>query len=242
MGELRLQVIDSGCGIPEDSQEMIFRPFVQLTHRLAKEATQNRQQGTGLGLAISQRLVEKMGGMLTLSSVVDEGSTFTVTLRDVRRMDGPATADDARRDTDKPAVAAPTHNTVAVSHELNLLLVDDVPMNLQVLKSMLGRLGVKCQTAASGAEALSVLSEDHFDGVLTDLWMPEMSGADLSARIRQNPAFKQPLIIAVTADVEAEHNFYLEYFDDILHKPVTLAKLRELLGRLGDYHPGVPSE
>ncbi len=242
LGELRLQVIDSGCGIPEDSQDKIFRPFVQLIHRLAKEATPNRQHGTGLGLAISQRLVEKMGGALSLSSVVDEGSTFTVTLRDVRRLEAPATADGANAVTDKPAVAAPTHNTAPAPRELNLLLVDDVPMNLQVLKSMLGRLGVKCQTAASGAEALSVLSEDHFDGVLTDLWMPEMSGADLSARIRQNPAFKQPLIIAVTADVEAEHNFYLEYFDDILHKPVTLAKLRELLGRLGDYHPGVPSE
>ena len=110
-----------------------------------------------------------------------------------------------------------------------ILIVDDVPINLKVLASMLKKSGAHPLAAASGEEALALLKQEKVDAVLTDLWMPGMNGAELAAAIHARPESAHLKIIAVTADVEAANNFPQQDFSAILLKPVTLKKLSGVL-------------
>ena len=109
-----------------------------------------------------------------------------------------------------------------------MLLVDDVPLNLKVLQAMLRRLGVESACASSGREALEILREDtDFDLILTDLWMPEMDGAELAREIRSRPAAGRLPVVVVTADTQAGGKS-VDCFSGILYKPITLESLERL--------------
>ncbi len=211
---LTIHVIDTGVGISPEYRSRIFEPFVQ--QRSTKENPNN--EGTGLGLAITNRLVNKMGGAIQLESEVGKGSTFTIILTDIRY-------GDPRLET--PALPAPVMIAKPAS-ELDVLIVDDVPMNLKVLKAMLKQLQVSCRTANSAQEALTAIEEKTPDLVLTDMWMPEMNGCELAAAIRTKPEGENLKVIAVTADSETSANFDMSHFDEVLLKPLTLEKLRPL--------------
>lgn len=112
---------------------------------------------------------------------------------------------------------------------IRMLLVDDVPMNLKLLQAILNRLNVECTLAYSGPEALRLLKERQlrFDAVLTDIWMPGMSGAELAGQILSDPGIALP-VIAVTADAEAL-SAQEKVFDSILLKPITAASLEKMI-------------
>ncbi len=216
-GQLIIQVIDTGIGISEEGKAKIFEPFVQDQPM----RDQHAYQGTGLGLSISSRLAKQMGGEISLESELDRGSTFTVTLKDIKY---------EKDDLELAQPEAANVPTSSVSRQsLSLLLVDDVPMNLKVLAAMLAKLGVASRSAASGAEALQMLESWRPDMVLTDMWMPEMNGPELAEEIRKLPDTARIRIVAVTADTEARANFGAEQFDEIMLKPLTLEKLEKLL-------------
>ena len=115
-----------------------------------------------------------------------------------------------------------------------VLVVDDSPVNLAVLKAMITRFGIKdVVSAANGKMALEKLTApgaQPFDLVLTDMWMPEMDGDALVAEIRKNPLWAHLPVYAVTADVEVQKKFAQKGFSGILLKPLTLQKLKPLLG------------
>ncbi|OQA82690.1 MAG: Aerobic respiration control sensor protein ArcB [Lentisphaerae bacterium ADurb.Bin242] len=220
-GDLVITVCDTGIGIAGDSQKKIFMPFVQ--QYAARDA--NVYKGTGLGLAISQRLAHCMGGSIQLESEAGKGSSFTLTLPSL--------------EYEIPQQEKTTLPERFSSMELNhapkkVLLVDDVPMNLKVLAAMLKQLGFETRTAASGKEALEQIGQDPPDLVLTDLWMPGMGGVELLEAIRKENRFRHMLIVAITADTEADKNFSLRCFNGILLKPVTLDKLKNFLVSLAD--------
>ena len=108
-------------------------------------------------------------------------------------------------------------------------MVDDVEMNLRVMESMLKKLGAQAFCAKSGPDALEKLKDQAFDIILTDMWMSGMNGEELVRNIRRLPNGKDARIYAVTADVEAVDNFDLRLFDGILHKPLVMETLRQLL-------------
>ena len=116
---------------------------------------------------------------------------------------------------------------------LRILLVDDSPVNRSVLSAIIARVGksevVECE---SGAEALAQLQAGCFDLVLTDLWMPEMGGVELVRRIRAVPELKNLPVYAVTADVEARKPEVESMFTGLLLKPVTLARVSQMLRRI----------
>ena len=208
-GTLSLAVADTGKGISEEDIARILQPFVQLADR-------NHRDGTGLGLPICQRLAALMGGELKITSKIGEGSTFTVTLRNVRTVDPPA------QHSERLA-----HIGHLPSH---ILVVDDSPVNRAVLKAMLAKSGVTNVTmAVNGREALGVLN-DHadFDLVLTDLWMPEMDGYELIRAIRADAKLAQLPVYLLTADVEARNQAESNDFSGILLKPITLENLQAL--------------
>ena len=215
-GELSIQVTDTGIGIDQEQLNKIFDPFFQ-----AEGTRGNRvYEGSGLGLAISRRLTERMGGVINATSEPGKGSSFTVKLRNVRY---------DRQKCGKPETGEKSDPRL-LTKSCRALLVDDVPMNLKVLQAILRKLNIESVCAESGARALEILrSDQNFNFILTDLWMPEMDGEQLADAIRTLGIDRMPKVIAVTADTEVKSSFSAEKFDEILPKPITLESVQKML-------------
>ncbi len=237
-GTLKCSVTDTGIGISEDDQKKLMEPFVQLSKLRGTNAVNN---GTGLGLSISKRLATCMNGELTCTSKVGEGSTFTVTLNSVRyraKAKPKKTAKAAAEKTKAKLAAAPDSDVKSI----RILVVDDVPMNLRVAKALFNKIGFKnIFTAGSGKEALELLEKQPVDLILSDMWMPEMNGAQFSAAVKENPKIAHIPVVAQTADVETSGNFDMSHFDAIILKPLTGEKLTNMVKRIiedGDLRKG----
>ena len=229
-GSLYFGVSDTGIGISEEDQKKLMEPFVQLSKLRGTNAVNN---GTGLGLSISKRLAVCMNGSLNCTSAVGEGSTFYVTLNAVRYREPAQVAEAAPAE---PAAKAKPERDIS---KLRIMVVDDVPMNLRVVKAIFNKIGVKnVVTMGSGREALHYLEKDLVDIILSDMWMPEMNGAEFSAAVKKIPRLRHIPIVAQTADVETRGNFDMSNFDAILLKPMTKEKLTNMIERvlgLGDH-------
>ena len=219
-GCLTFSVSDTGCGIAEDDLEKVLKPYVQ-----AKNTKPTK--GTGLGLSICCQLAERMGGKLSLKSVLGKGSTFTVVFPEVRfsTKEKPKTQDT----TGKILIQTARDSSSANSH--CILIVDDVPVNVKIIQSMLRRLNMtNVLTAENGAEALDVLSnKPAVDIVLTDMWMPIMNGEELIREIRRREQWKNLRVYAVTADVETQKTYSDSGFTGILLKPIKLGQLQAVI-------------
>ena len=226
-GTLRFAVSDTGIGISEEDQKKLMEPFVQLFGLRGTNAVNN---GTGLGLSISKRLAVCMNGELTCASRIGEGSTFAVTLNSVRYR--AKTAPVAVQEPPKPQPVARDVKSIRI------LVVDDVPMNLHVAKALFNKIGFKnVATAGSGKDALELLGKQPVDLILSDLWMPEMDGAELSAEVKKNPEWAHIPVIAQTADVETGGNFDMSHFDAIILKPLTREKISNMVRRIFEDGP-----
>ena len=220
-GCLTFSVSDTGSGIAEEDLENILKPFVQAKNTKAGK-------GTGLGLSICTQLAERMGGKLSLKSVLGQGSTFTVVFPSVRFST-----------KEKPKAVETTgliqiqaaQEALAAANVPRILIVDDVPVNVKVIQSMLRRLNITdVVTAGNGAEALELLQRDPSVGiVLTDMWMPVMNGEELIREIRRKEEWKDLRVYAVTADVETQKTFKESGFTGILLKPIKLSQLQSLV-------------
>ena len=237
-GTLRFRVADTGCGIAPEDRPRVLEPFVQVG------PDKLRAGGTGLGLPICKSLLEKMGGSLSLESELGRGSTFSA------EMPGVAVAPEAAAPAEPapapaaPAAALPAAAAARGSSVRSVLVVDDVPVNLMVEQALLRRAGVaEIVTAGSGADALAALeSHGAFDLVLSDLWMPEMDGYELCAKLRADRRWKALPVYAVTADVEARKGVADRGFDGILLKPVTVEALGAFLASLASSSPSSSPE
>lgn len=177
-GAVQIDVHDSGPGIPENMRSAIFKPFVQ-TH------LQHGRQGTGLGLSISRGLAKAMNGRLDLVESSSAGSTFRLTLPLPRSERPPETV----LDTDDL--------TTPRGH---VLVVDDHPINLFVVRTMLDSLECSCALASRGTQAIELLETHPFDLILLDFRMPDMDGFETARRARELLPDHVP-IVAMTADV-----------------------------------------
>lgn len=223
-GTLRCAVSDTGIGISEEDQKKLMEPFVQLSGLRGTNAANN---GTGLGLSISKRLAVCMNGELTCSSRIGEGSTFTVTLNSVRFRAKTAPVGRPSDPVPEPAVSA------RGAKPIRILVVDDVQLNLRVAKALFGRIGFDdVLTADSGKAALELLGRQPVDLILSDIWMPEMNGAEFSAEVKKNPEFAHIPIVAQTADAETGGNFDMSHFDAVILKPLTKEKLANMVKRI----------
>ncbi|MDP3659820.1 ATP-binding protein [Phenylobacterium sp.] len=215
---LILCVTDTGPGISADLQSGLFAKFVQ-----ADDAHTRRFGGAGLGLAIAQDLARLMGGEITLSSVVGEGSRFTLELP--LEWIGPEPQVD---DTQTPA-ATPVGS-------LRILAAEDNPTNQLVLKTVLQSLGLTAVIVENGREAVEAWDTGSFDLILMDIQMPEMDGISATRRIRELEAERggHTPILALTAN--AMKHQVAEYIaaglDAFLAKPLDIKKLCAALDEL----------
>jgi len=171
---LHFSVRDTGIGIPADKQQVIFDPFVQADDSLAR-----KYGGTGLGLAISSRLVQMMGGRLTVESEVGKGSTFHFPAWFEIQ---PAPGEQPENEPGEPLASAAEYHP---SRCLHILLVEDNSINQMLAVGILEKLGHTVAVVENGREALAALEEQMIDLVLMDVQMPEMDGLRATAAIRQ---------------------------------------------------------
>ncbi len=215
---LTFDVADTGIGIPADKLSAVFESFTQ-----ADASTTRQYGGTGLGLSICTRLVEVMGGEMSVTSELGVGSTFRFSVR-ARVAPQPA-PDDAG---DRPE-ARPSLDT-----SLRVLLVEDNAVNQKVAVRLLQKLGLSSDVAADGVEALDAVRRQPYDAVLMDVQMPRMDGLEATRRIRAGTG-PQPYIVALTANaMDGDREQCLDAgADDYLTKPVTVESLREALDTVG---------
>jgi CheY-like chemotaxis protein/HPt (histidine-containing phosphotransfer) domain-containing protein/anti-sigma regulatory factor (Ser/Thr protein kinase) len=223
--KLRFSVQDTGIGMSAETQRHLFEPFQQ-----GESDTSRRYGGTGLGLAISRQLIELMGGTIQVTSTEDLGTRVSVTLA-AEHAAASAIRDDAQASRDARAPAA-----LSAPAGTKLLIVDDHPINLAMLKRQLKVLGLQADTASSGLEGLAKWRREGHSLVITDLQMPGMDGYTFARTIRAEQdrgKNRKPTVVAFTANT---HNQALERcmeagMDDYLTKPAELATLRAKLAQ-----------
>jgi PAS domain S-box-containing protein len=221
---LRLEVTDSGIGLTAETLERIFRPFSQ-----GDSSNKRRFGGTGLGLVISRRLAEAMGGSLTAGARAGGGAVFVFSLpiRSVWEIPDPH----------NPLPVVRTSSTASVSPDLRILLVEDNPVNRQLMTRLIQRLGCTSTAVADGREALHALALTAYDVVLMDLQMPVMDGWEAAVEIRRresaDPSIPRSYLIAQSASAMEEDARRCREIgmDDHLSKPVTLQSLAAALAR-----------
>ncbi|MCK5055277.1 MAG: response regulator [Candidatus Aminicenantes bacterium] len=204
---LVFRVEDTGIGIPEDQMERIFEAFEQQHGRQDSE-----YGGTGLGLPISRHLVKIMGGKLTVSSEVDKGSTFTVVLPGI----------EIGSDKIKPLpVDMPDLHSLDFEGT-TVLVVEDNPANLDLIKILLEDRHIRVQTALNGKEAVDKLADFKPDLILMDMKTPVMDGYEAARIIKKDKDLKNIPIIAITADIlkESREKAKESGCDGFLSKPI----------------------
>jgi CheY-like chemotaxis protein/HPt (histidine-containing phosphotransfer) domain-containing protein/anti-sigma regulatory factor (Ser/Thr protein kinase) len=218
---MTLTVTDTGIGIRASERARLFQPFVQ-----ADSSTTRRFGGSGLGLSIVRRLARLMGGDVVVRSKPGIGSVFTVTLR-LRNAPAGSMLPAADLPRTLPAIGAAGGR---------VLVIDDHPVNRQVLTGLLGLLGLTVDVAVDGREGLLLWQQGRYAAVLADIHMPRMDGYALTAEIRAREATagaaRTPLIAVTANAMRGEEERCLEAgMDAYLSKPVAIARLSATLTR-----------
>lgn len=213
-----VSVQDTGIGITPVAQGRLFEAFSQ-----AEKTTVQEYGGTGLGLAISRRLARMMGGDITLTSALGQGSCFVLRFR--------AQAVEKAANPSAETLATLTPNRLQGA---SILVVDDSAVNRRVACGLLTPLGAACLEASSGAEALALLAERPFDLVLLDIQMPTMDGpATLRAMRGSGQPWARVPVVALTANaMQGERERCLDMgMQGYATKPVRLSALKEEIAR-----------
>jgi signal transduction histidine kinase/CheY-like chemotaxis protein len=218
--ELRVEVIDSGTGIPPEVQASLFSPFTQ-----ADSSVSRKYGGTGLGLAICKLLCRTMGGDIGVESEVGRGSKFWFTLQ-CRPADAP------------PKVIAPSLAPALDPEAANLgiLVAEDNAIIRKLISKLLKRQGLRADLVCNGREALDAVQQKPYDLVLMDMQMPEMDGISAAQAIRAlaGPEHEVP-IIALTANalVGQRESCRAAGMNDFLTKPIQPDALYAAIVRWG---------
>jgi signal transduction histidine kinase/CheY-like chemotaxis protein len=213
---VEMSVSDSGIGIPEDKVEVVFQEFSQ-----ADDSTTRDYGGTGLGLAISRRFCQMMGGDISVSSVLGEGSTFTVRLPLVVEIVSP----ESDASDEVIAVTEPDAGSEAV-----VLVIDDDLASLELLRRALQGAGLRVVTAAEGKDALKLARTLRPAAITLDVLMPGMDGWDVLTELKSDPETRDIPVIMVTMTDDRNLGLALGAAE-FLRKPVRRDQLVELLDR-----------
>ena len=215
---VRIEVQDSGIGVPPEAIPRLFMPFEQADGSMTR-----KYGGSGLGLAITRRLAEAMGGAVGVESVPGKGSTFWLTAR-LKKL---------------PAETLPSLRSGREAEESirrrhggeRVLVVDDEPLGREVTKAMVEMAGIEVDAVAGGEEAIQHAQRHRYALILMDIQMPVIDGTETTGRIRRLDGYSDVPILALTANAFAEDAArYLEAgMNQVLTKPVEMEELMRAL-------------
>lgn len=213
------KVCDTGVGIPQEELSKIFAMYYQVNLPEHQSAT-----GTGIGLAICQQMVSLMKGEIEVSSVVGEGTCFTVRLPlEISRK--------------------PIQVEELKVRGLQILLVEDIELNVMVAKALLEKLDQYVDVAMTGKEAIDKARSKQYDLILLDIQLPDMNGFEVATILHNESLVEQTSIVALTANVIKTRQEYLDNgMDDVIAKPVKKSRIIEVFNGLFTDEPCKPAQ
>ena len=217
--DLRISVKDTGIGVKEEDMEKLFTAYERLD-----EEKNSAIQGTGLGLDISRRFSELMGGRLWCESEYGEGSEFILTLSQ-KITDENVIGEFNEHEEEVKGPYVPQF----IAPDAEVLVVDDNPMNLNVIKGLLKATKVFVSTASSGEECLEKLKYSSFNVVLLDHMMPGMDGIETLEKIRVNHPDLPVYALTANSMAGGEEFYKSKGFDGYLSKPIESAVLERAI-------------
>lgn len=203
--KLMISVTDTGIGIDEEGIKKLFKNFSQVD-----ASTTRKFGGTGLGLSITKKLVELMGGEISVESELGNGTTF--------KFEIPYT----EAEEQKTKVLSFDELKANTDISFNVLVVDDNEINLKIADGMLSKLGCIVETVTNGQDAIRLIGENNYDIVFMDCHMPEMNGFETTEKIISLFGDNRPSVIALTASAMKSDidRCYESGMDDFLSKPL----------------------
>lgn len=212
--EISIEIEDTGVGIRDEDQQLLFRPFVQ-----AEAGATRRYGGSGLGLTVTRQLVELMGGSIDVESTFGEGTTVRIVL--------PGEPIDSEQERARNEQRRASERTLLEG--VSVLLVEDNPVNTALARRVLEKTGADVVSVVDGAQGVQAACAQEFDVILMDCHMPVMDGWEATHRLRDNEI--DTPIIALTADAtEDDRGRCLQAgMDDYLSKPFKPKDLRRLV-------------
>ena len=215
---IEFRIKDTGIGMSQEETPRLFKPFTQ-----ADSSISRRYGGSGLGLAICKRLIELMGGEIRVESRPENGSTFIFTAFFAPLVNPLADkADDEK------------HRTFEATRPINILIVEDSPLNQAIISQVLRKLGHDVELAENGEEAVEAVEQSSFDVIVMDVRMPLMSGPEATRIIRSMPPPKGIIpIVGCTADAVPEHiaEFKKDGMNAVVIKPFQKSDLLYAINR-----------
>ncbi|MBQ3899100.1 MAG: response regulator [Lachnospiraceae bacterium] len=218
---LKISVIDTGIGISKENQAILFDAFQRVD-----EAKNRNIEGTGLGLTITRELTALMHGEVDVESELGKGSNFSLMIPQAvvdESPIGPFNFDDGNK-------ASKEYKASFLAPEARILVVDDVPMNLKVVKALLGKTKVYVQIATGGKEAIDLCQNEKYDLIFMDHMMPAPDGVEAFKTIQKDGANRNTPVVVLTANaLNGVDKEYKEIgFVDYMSKPVKGADLEKM--------------
>ncbi|MBN9282795.1 MULTISPECIES: hybrid sensor histidine kinase/response regulator [unclassified Flavobacterium] len=211
---ISIAVTDTGIGIPKNKQKAVFKEFTQ-----AHSGIEKKFGGTGLGLTIAKRIMELLGGSISLESKEHTGSTFTVKIPNVKAPD-----------QNRHSVSDNQEKKYDYLENKQLLIVDDDPMQLKLMEEIFANYPVSVTTTTDASKVVALLKQNHFDLVLSDIQMPKMDGFELVEKIKQDTSIREIPVIALTGKRDLiQEDFIRKGFTTFHPKPIQLDKLLQQL-------------
>jgi len=212
---IKTEIIDTGIGIQDHIQQMLFSPFTQ-----AEDNDTRKFEGTGLGLSICKDLVEMLGGEIGVESEYGKGSTFWFTIK------ASVAADPGLSITSKPINGKP-------QRKLNILCAEDKLVNQKVISLILIGMGHEITIVGDGQQLLDVFKSAHYDLVLMDIQMPVMDGITATGILRKEYQDLPPIVGLSANAFEGDREKYLSLgLDEYLIKPFKKSDFNDLIDKL----------
>ncbi|WKY45685.1 ATP-binding protein [Eubacteriaceae bacterium ES2] len=227
--KLHFQIADTGSGLSEKQVKKLFKPFVQ-----ADSSTTRKHGGSGLGLAISKELLHLMGGEIKVTSVPDQGSTFSFSLafKTLKKRH------ESDRNHDTLLKETQTASTNIDLRNVKILLVEDNLMNQKIVSKMLMLHNNQCTLANNGWEAVQAVKDNDFDLIFMDCQMPIMDGYESTRKIREIEKTHVPIIAMTANAMEGDRQKCLAAgMDDYLSKPIDYRTMLDMIKSYSDFIP-----